>query len=61
MMRNAKTRWLWVRLWVASGSLLALGSCLSDQQLASILQSTITTGLTTIVTTAIGQAFGAGV
>jgi hypothetical protein len=39
-----------IALWTACGSLLAIGDCaLSDQQLTSIAQSVISTGLNTIV------------
>jgi len=50
MMRCVR-RSRWVRVWAACGSLLVLGECgLSDQQLAAIAESVITTGLNTIVT-----------
>ncbi|MFO0840276.1 MAG: hypothetical protein U1D55_17345 [Phycisphaerae bacterium] len=39
-----------VRVLLPSGTLLAVGGCLTDQQLTQILQSVITTGLTTAVT-----------
>ncbi|MBU0639881.1 MAG: hypothetical protein KKB50_13515 [Planctomycetes bacterium] len=40
-----------VRIWLASGTVLLLGGCgLSDQQLTSILQSVVATGLSTLVT-----------
>lgn len=40
----------WLRVWFAGGSLFLLGDCgLSDQQLTSVAQSAISTGLNTVV------------
>lgn len=48
-----------LRVWVPGSSLLLLGGCgLSDAQLASILQSVVQTGLTTLVTQIITTIFG---
>lgn len=42
----------YLRVWAASGSLLAFGGCgLTDQQLTGILTSVITSGLGTLVNT----------
>jgi hypothetical protein len=47
-----------LRLCIPGGALLALGQCgLSDQQLTSILQSVVSTGLTTFVTQLISTMF----
>ncbi len=48
------------RVLLPSGSLLALGGCLTDQQLTQILQSVISSGLTTAVNQFI-TALAAGV
>ena len=48
-----------LRVWVPGSSLLLLGGCgLTDAQLASILQSVVQTGLTTLVTQIITTIFG---
>jgi hypothetical protein len=50
-----------MRVCVPGGSLLLLGGCgLSDQQLVSILQTVITTGLSTFVQQLIGVLVSAG-
>lgn len=57
MKRLMLSKGLW-RVFVPGGSLLLLGGCgLSDAQLASILQSVIQTGLSTLVTEAISSLF----
>lgn len=50
----------WLRVLAPGACLLQLGSCLSDQQLTSILTSVISTGLTQVVTQAISAAFDTG-
>jgi hypothetical protein len=51
----------WIRTWAAGGSLFLLGQCgLSDQQLTSIAQSVISTGLNTIVSQILATLVGAG-
>lgn len=58
--------WFWrhhrlLGLCVPGGALLLFGGCgLSDQQLASIFQSVITTGLTTLVAQAVTTLFTLG-
>lgn len=48
-----------LRVWVPGSSLLLLGGCgLTDAQLASIFQSVVQTGLTTLVTQIITTIFG---
>jgi len=50
-----------LRVCASGGSLLLLGSCgLSDQQLASIAQSVVTTGLSAFVTNLLGTLFATG-
>jgi hypothetical protein len=60
MKRSLFKRGFW-RVWVPGGSLLLLGGCgLSDAQLTSILQSVITTGLSSLLTQIVSALFGAG-
>ena len=50
-----------LRVCLSGGSLLAFGSCgLSDQQLSSIAQSVITTGLGSFVTNLLSSLLSAG-
>lgn len=42
-----------MRIWMSGAALLAVGGCLSDQQLSSILQSAVSTGLNTLLTGAL--------
>lgn len=57
MKRSLKYRLQITTMLLASGSAApVLGGCLSDQQATSILQTVITTGLTTLVDAAITQA-----
>lgn len=56
-------RWFSVRrfatLWLPGASLLALGDCaLSDQQLTSIAQSAVTTGLNTLLSQLLASLLG---
>ena len=61
MMRSWKHRVRVLTLTLATGGLFAFNGCgLSDQQLASIWQSVLSTGLNTIVTSAISAAFSIG-
>lgn len=58
-MRGLSIRLRYYALTIAAGGLYFLGGCgLSDQQLASIWQSVITTGLSTLVTSAVSAAVG---
>jgi hypothetical protein len=51
----------WLRLAVPGGFVLLLGECgLSDQQLTSIAQTVITTGLNTIVSQTLANIITAG-
>lgn len=59
MKRSMFSRGLW-RAWVPGGSLLLLGGCgLSDAQLTSIVQSVITTGLSSVLSQFVSTLFGA--
>lgn len=52
----------WIRrgLWLSTAAVLPqFGGCLSDQQLTSILESAISTGLNVLVSSAIQAVFGA--
>lgn len=49
-----------VRFWLPGAALLQLGGCLSDQQLASIITSVITTGLATLLNQFIAALFVGG-
>lgn len=61
MKRNSFWSTRFARIMIPGGSLLLLGDCgLSDQQLTSVAQSVLTTGLTTFVTQAISALFSVG-
>lgn len=53
-----------VRVWLPGGALLALGGCLSDVQVSTIIASVITTGLSTLINQALfaltGTSTGTG-
>lgn len=58
MKRRMFSRGLW-RVWVPGGSLFVLGGCgLSDAQLASMLQSVVTTGLNTLLAQLLATLLG---
>jgi hypothetical protein len=51
----------WRRLLVSSGTLLALSGCpLTDQQITSIMQSAISTGLNALVSNILQSLFTVG-
>ena len=60
MKRSIFSRGFW-RVWIPGGSLFLLGGCgLSDAQLTSMLQTVMTTGLSTMLTQIISALFGTG-